>query len=517
MKGRESSKMMSQSSGCPLLHPDASLCAGRLGPTLLQDVHLLDKLQHFDREQLPPRNVHALGVGVHGIFKPSKDASKYSCASLFSMDCKETPVFARFSGVFTGREEAETVRDMRGFALKFYTSEGIWDLLTVNIPVFGVRDAKAGPDAIHAFKRDIRTGEWNTDTVWDFTVNHPEALHQTLLLLSDQYGTPNSYRNMNGAACNTFSMINKEGERHWVRFHLCSDLPSSGLDAFQAKMVAGEDPDFLRRDLKCAIERGDFPKWKLCIQVMKEEDGLKEGDWVFDATRYWCKKTYPPIELGTIELNRMPEDHYAQTEQVAFSPSNVIPGISFSPDRLLQGRLFIYPDTQYHRLGPNYKMIPINMPKNEFKTPYIGGPHRQLDATFPHYYPSLMDGLQPLNKIEGNKLPKEMPIRCDDADFFEYDDAKLSHLDQIRETCLKDASRNHLALNIARSLSKVTKKEIVDRAMDMLKKLDEGLANDVQSFCSRVEKADRNVVSEAQSFVCKLQKAMSQDVFQVSD
>lgn len=496
-----------------MLNPRYSMTAGKTGPTLLQDVDLIDKLQNFDREQIAPRNVHAQGVGAFGKFKASSNVSKYTFANLFKQGT-ETPIFVRFSGVFTGREEAETVRDMRGFALKFYTKKGNWDLLTVNIPVFGVQDAMTGPDAIHAFKRDPRTGEWNTDTVWDFVANHPEALHQTLLLLMDQYGTPISYRNMNTFACNTFSFLNKEGVRHWVRFQLVSDLPKEGLDAFQAKIIAGEDPDFLRKDLRHSIERGDHPNWKLCFQIMPESEGYKNASWAFDPSRFWPINDYPLYELGTIELDRMPTDHYTQTEQVAFSPANVVPGIGFSPDQLLQGRLFIYADTQFHRLGPNFRQIPINCPKNSFATPYYGGPHRSENAHFPVYFPSEFGGLQ------AQSNPIEAPVKCSDSGHFpppEVSAANMSYNKQILESWRNARPNNHLAFNVARSFLKITNQNVLHKALKMIRDVDGSLGREVEQWMEMGKRKDREVMGEGMLLVEKMRHNLEKKVFQVCD
>lgn len=341
-----SDNIVTNSSGCPILNNSYSLTAGATGPTLVQDTDLFDKLQHFDREQIPQRNVHALGTGAYGTFTVTKDLTKYTCAKIFSSIGEKTDLFVRFSGIFTDKGEAETLRDPRGFAIKFYTKEGNWDLLAINTPVFNVRDAKVGPDAIHAFKRDSRSHEWNSNSIWDFVINHPEAIHQTLMIFTDRDGTPASYRNMNAYGCNTFSFYNERNEKFWVKFHLLSHLEPLGLNVEQAKLIAGEDPDFLSRDLRSAIQNGNYPKWTLSVQIMPEADGYK-NPCAFDCTKVWCHDEYPLMELGTIELDRIPSDFYAEVEQAAFSPSNVVPGIGFSPDRLLQGRLFLYPDTQY--------------------------------------------------------------------------------------------------------------------------------------------------------------------------
>jgi len=523
----DESHPITNSSGCPIFSNSYSMTAGPTGPTLVQDTDLFDKLQHFDREQIPQRNVHALGTGAYGTFTCTNDMSRHTCARIFCEKGQKIDLFARFSGIFTEKGEAETVRDPRGFALKFYTKEGNWDLLAINTPVFNVRDAKLGPDAIHAFKRDPRTHEWNSDALWDFVVNHPESLHQTLMIFTDRDGTPASYRNMNAYGCNTFSLFNDKGERFWVKFHVISQLRSLGLDGQQARLIAGEDPDFLSRDLRKAIENRNFPKWTLSVQIMPEEEGYK-NPWTFDCTKIWCHDDYPLQELGIIELNRNPTDFHAEVEQVAFSPSNTVRGIGFSPDRLLQGRIFLYPDTQFHRLGSNFKQIPINIPHTDLVTPYVGGMHQMEygKTKFPHYHPScFLGGSQRQTsdtsaRTEQRKMgakDQEPAIKCEkgayyripeegsDEDYFKQPKAFLEALSS------KDC--DHLAINIALSLSKCERK-ICEMSVDMLKKVCENLAKKVQEQCYKLKDGTSESVTQGQKLMKDLACSMEQNRFE---
>jgi len=493
------------------------MTAGQTGPVLLQDVDLLDKLQYFDREQIPPRNVHAMGTGAYGCFTVSKDISKHSCAKLFSEVGKKTDIFVRFSGIFTGPCEAETVRDPRGFAIKFYTEEGNWDLLAINTPVFPVRDIKSGPDVIHAFKRDPRHHEWNSDTIWDFVVNHPESLHQTLMLFTDRDGTPASYRNMNAYGCNTFSLLNKEGKRCWVKFHITSDLAPFALDVHQAKLIAGENPDFLSADLRKAIQAKNFPKWKLSIQVMPEEQGYKHN-YTFDCTKIWPHDEFPLIEVGTIELNRLPTDFMSEVEQVAFSPSNVVPGIGFSPDRLLQGRLFLYPDTQYHRLGPNFRHIPINAPHGQFVTPYIGGPHNMEygKTKFPGYFPSCFGG--PQSALEKKAVIKEPKLCAESGDYYQYKDegSDCDYFEQPKSFLgvLAERDFKHLATNISLSLAKVDNEKLLNSVFDLLRKADDKLEKMVRKEHEMLSSGKSSCMTEGQKLVMELGENLGKNRFQ---
>jgi len=466
--------------GCPIAQFKNSMTAGPTGPVLLQDHVLMEKLKQFNREKIPARNVHALGVGAYGEFTVTNDISKYTCAKLFSEVGKTTPLFARFSGIFTEQGDPDTTRDPRGFAMKFYTEEGNWDLLGINTPVFNLRDAKLGPDAVHAFKRDPQTGMWNPTQTWDFTVTHPEGLHQALMIFSDRSGTPMSFRHMNAYGCHTFSFINAEKKRFWVKFHILCDQGAKGLTAPQAKLLAGEDANFLGRDLHEAIAQGNFPTWTLYCQVMSEEEGYSKP-FTFDATKVWKHADYPLIEIGKIVINRNPTDYFSEVEQVAFAPTTIVPGIGFSPDKLLQGRLLIYDDTQHHRLGPNYKQLPINRPRMEPTTYYTGGQmHLDIKQKFPHYHGSTFgtpreakEFVEPPFRVDGPADYYDPPLEGTDEDYYA----------QPRDfwNILSATDKNNLCYNIAASLSKVTSDAVIQKALFHFNKISTEFGNTIQA------------------------------------
>ncbi|MCQ9164954.1 MULTISPECIES: catalase [unclassified Arthrobacter] len=348
--------------GAPVANNQDSLTAGPRGPMLLQDVWFLEKLAHFDREVIPERRMHAKGSGAFGTLTITNDISRYTSAKVFSEVGKKTEMFARFSTVAGERGAADAERDIRGFAVKFYTEEGNWDLVGNNTPVFFFRDPLKFPDLNHAVKRDPRTNLRSAENNWDFWTNLPESLHQVTIVMSDR-GLPASYRHMHGFGSHTYSLINAEGERFWVKFHHVTQQGIKNLTDGEAAALVGSDRESHQRDLFDAIEAGDFPKWKLMVQIMPEADAETYKYHPFDLTKVWSKKDYPLIEVGEWELNRNAENYFADVEQAAFSPANVVPGISFSPDRMLQGRLFSYGDAQRYRLGVNHHQIPVNAPK----------------------------------------------------------------------------------------------------------------------------------------------------------
>jgi len=472
--------VLNLSNGAPLDEGKNSLTAGPFGPVLMQDHGLIDKIQHFTREKTPPRNVHALGTGAYGYFTAtnSEEIKKYTNASLFQGVGKRTPIFVRFSGIFTEVGDPDTTRDPRGFAIKFYTEEGNWDLLAINTPVFNVRDMKMGPDTVHAFKRDPRSGNWHPTQTWDYVATHPEGLHMMLMVYSNRDGTPLSYRHMNAFGCNTFSFINEEKKRVWVKFHIISTLGAKGLTAEHAKLVAGEDPNFLSRDLRQAIERGEFPKWKFAVQIMKEEDGYTDPR-AFDCTKSWPHSEFPLIDLGELTLNKNPVDFHAEVEQVAFSPANTVPGIGYSPDKLLQGRLLVYDDTQFHRLGPNFKQIPINCPLKPATTMYVGGQHNQeIRNKYPHYWPNSFNGphpdprlVEPGFKCDGPAGYYNLPHEGTDFDYYQQARDFLEVMEQDE--------KKHLYLNIACSLEKVVP-EVREKMMVHFNKIDNTLAKSIE-------------------------------------
>ena len=338
------------------------MTAGPRGPMLLQDVWFLEKLAHFDREVIPERRMHAKGSGAYGTFTVTHDITKYTKAKIFSQIGKKTEMFVRFSTVAGERGAADAERDIRGFAMKFYTEEGNWDLVGNNTPVFFLRDPLKFPDLNHAIKRDPRTNMRSAKNNWDFWSSLPEALHQVTITMSDR-GVPLSYRNMHGFGSHTFSMINAKNERVWVKFHFVTQQGIKNLTDAEAEAIVAKDRESHQRDLYESIEHGDFPRWKMFIQVMTEDQAKKMPYNPFDLTKVWYHGEYPLIEVGYFELNRNPENYFAEVEQAAFNPANVVPGISFSPDKMLQGRLFSYGDAQRYRLGVNHHQIPVNAPR----------------------------------------------------------------------------------------------------------------------------------------------------------
>lgn len=366
---------LTTAAGAPVANNQDSLTAGPRGPMLLQDVWFLEKLAHFSREVIPERRMHAKGSGAFGTFTVTHDITKYTKANIFSEVGKKTEMFARFSTVAGERGAADAERDIRGFSLKFYTDEGNWDLVGNNTPVFFFRDPLKFPDLNRAVKRDPRTNLRNAENNWDFWTNLPEALHQITIVMSDR-GIPASYRHMHGFGSHTYSLINAEGERFWVKFHHRTQQGIKNLTDAEAAKLVGEDRESAQRDLFDSIEEGDFPKWKLMVQIMPEADAQTYKYHPFDLTKVWSKKDYPLIEVGEWELNRNAENYYADVEQSAFTPANVVPGISFSPDRMLQGRLFSYGDAQRYRLGVNHHQIPVNAPKNPANTYHRDGQGR---------------------------------------------------------------------------------------------------------------------------------------------
>ncbi len=358
----EQNKRLTQANGAPVADNTNSLTAGARGPMMLQDVWHLEKLAHFDREVIPERRMHAKGSGAFGTFKVTQDISKYSKAKVFSEIGKETEVFVRFSTVAGERGAADAERDIRGFAMKFYTEEGNWDLVGNNTPVFFLRDGLRFPDLNHAVKRDPKTNMRSAQNNWDFWTSLPEAFHQVTITMSDR-GLPKSYRHMHGFGSHTFSFYNAKNERYWVKFHLVCQQPIENLSDEEAAKLVGMDRESHQRDLFEAIEKKDFPRWKMFVQIMTEEQAKNHGENPFDITKVWFKKDFPLIEVGVLELNRNPENYFAEVEQAAFNPAHVVPGIGLSPDKLLQSRLFAYGDAHRYRLGVNNDLIPVNQPK----------------------------------------------------------------------------------------------------------------------------------------------------------
>ena len=362
-------------SGCPIANNQDSLTAGPRGPMLMQDVWYLEKMAHFDREVIPERRMHAKGSGAFGRFTVTHDITQYTKAMLFSEVGKQTDMFVRFSTVAGERGAADAERDIRGFAMRFYTEQGNWDLVGNNTPVFFFRDPLKFPDLNHAVKRDPRTNMRSPTNNWDFWTGLPEALHQVTIVMSDR-GIPASYRHMHGFGSHTFSFINAANERYWVKFHFKTQQGIKNLTDQEAADLVGKDRESSQRDLYEAIEGGDFPRWTMYVQIMPEADAATVPYHPFDLTKVWPKGDYPLIEVGEFELNKNPENYFADVEQAAFNPAHIVPGLGFSPDRMLQGRLFSYGDAQRYRLGINHSQIPVNTPRCPYHSYHRDGAMR---------------------------------------------------------------------------------------------------------------------------------------------
>lgn len=349
--------------------------AGQRGPVTLQDPWFLEKLAHFDREVIPERRMHAKGSGAYGTFTLTHDISKYTTAAIFNGIGKKTECFVRFSTVAGERGAADAERDIRGFAIKFYTEEGNWDLVGNNTPVFFLRDPLKFPDLNHAVKRDPKSNLRSADNNWDFWTLLPESLHQVTITMSDR-GIPASYRHMHGFGSHTYSFLNAENERTWVKFHWKTVQGIKNLTDAEAEALVAKDRESHQRDLFESIEKGDFPKWEFKIQVMTEKEADEYRINPFDLTKVWSQKEFPLIDVGVMELNRNPENYYAEVEQSAFNPMNIVEGIGFSPDKMLQGRLFSYGDAQRYRLGVNHNEIPVNKPRCPFHSFHRDGAMR---------------------------------------------------------------------------------------------------------------------------------------------
>ena len=366
---------LTTAAGAPVPDNQNVMTAGPRGPMLLQDVWHLEKLAHFAREVIPERRMHAKGSGAFGQFTVTHDITGYSKAKIFSTIGKKTPLAMRFSTVAGERGAADAERDIRGFAMKFYTEEGNWDLVGNNTPVFFLRDPLKFPDLNRAVKRDPRTNMRSAENNWDFWTLLPEALHQVTIVMSDR-GIPRSYRHMHGFGSHTFSLLNANNERFWVKFHLVTQQGIENLTDAEATELVGRDRESSQADLLNAIDEGDFPRWDLKIQVMPEKDAATYHLNPFDLTKVWPHGDYPLIDVGVLELNRNAENYFAEIEQLAFNPANVVPGISFSPDKMLQSRLFNYGDAQRYRLGVNHHQIPVNAPQCPFHSNHRDGQMR---------------------------------------------------------------------------------------------------------------------------------------------
>lgn len=462
-------KNLTTASGMPYVHHEDTQSAGPRGPLLLQDFILHEKLAHFNRERIPERIVHAKGSAAYGTFTVTHDITTYSKAKLFRTIGKKTRVLLRFSTVGGEKGSADTERDPRGFALKFYTEDGNWDLVGNNTPVFFIKDPKKFPDFIHTQKRDPFTNCKSAAMMWDFFSLNPESLHQVLFLMSDR-GTPFGHRHMHGFGSHTYTLINSENEVVYVKFHFKSQQGIKNFTSGEAKQMRAEDPDFAQRDLLNAIEGGDFPKWILKIQVMTAAQAGTYAFNPFDLTKVWSQKEYPLLEVGVLELNQNPDNYFSEVEQAAFAPSRIVDGIGHSPDKMLQGRILAYPDAQRYRLGVNFEQIPVN------RCPFMVNNY-QRDGLMrvdengrrsPNYFPNSFDDIKP---NESYKRPAE-PLAFPVVDWYDRNaEGENDHYTQpgvfFREV-LSVEDKQNLMSNIAESMLGINgpkKEEIINRQL----------------------------------------------------
>jgi len=423
----------------------------------MQDVHLMEKLAHFNRERIPERVVHAKGAGAYGYFEVTGDVTKYTRAKFLSEVGKRTEVFVRFSTVGGEKGSADSARDPRGFAVKFYTEEGNYDMTGNNTPVFFIRDPLKFPDFIHTQKRDPATNTKNPDMFWDFLSLTPESTHQVTILFSDR-GTPRSYRHMNGYSSHTFKWHNAKGEYFWVQYHFETEQGIQNLTRQEADRLAGDDPDHATRDLYEAIERGEYPAWKVSVQIMTPEQA-KDYRWdIFDITKVWPHGDFPLVEIGRMVLNRNPENYFADVEQAAFSPGNLVPGIAASPDKMLQARIVSYHDAHLYRLGPNYQLLPVNAPKACPMDNYQRDGYMRFDANGgggPNYYPNSMGGPEP--DPDAGEPPFEVSGMAA-RHKYEHPNDDFAQAGVLYRKVMTDEDREHLVGNIVAHLGHAQKR-----------------------------------------------------------
>ncbi|MCE7301458.1 catalase [Campylobacter coli] len=452
-----------------------SLSAGAKGPLLMQDYLLLEKLAHQNRERIPERTVHAKGSAAYGEIKITADLSAYTKAKIFKKG-EVTPLFLRFSTVAGEAGAADAERDVRGFAIKFYTKEGNWDLVGNNTPTFFIRDAYKFPDFIHTQKRDPRTHLRSNNAAWDFWSLCPESLHQVTILMSDR-GIPASYRHMHGFGSHTYSFINDKNERFWVKFHFKTLQGIKNLSNKEAAELIAKDRESHQRDLYNAIENKDFPKWKVQVQILAEKDADKLGFNPFDLTKIWPHSVVPLMDIGEMILNQNPQNYFNEVEQAAFSPSNIVPGIGFSPDKMLQARIFSYPDAQRYRIGTNYHLLPVNRARSEVNTYNVAGAmnfdsYRNGAA---YYEPNSYEEspkedksyLEPDLVLEGN-AQRYAPL---DDDFYTQPRALFNIMNQNQ--------KEQLFENIAASMEGVEEK-IITRALGHFEKISPDYAQGIK-------------------------------------
>ncbi|ANT59293.1 MULTISPECIES: catalase [unclassified Salipiger] len=451
------SKRLTTSAGAPVPSNETSATAGPRGPVLLEDYQLVEKLAHQNRERIPERVVHAKGWGAQGTFTVTHDISKYTSAKLFSKVGNTCDILSRWSTVAGEQGAADAERDVRGFSIKFYTEEGNWDVVGNNTPIFFIRDAFKFPDFIRTQKRHPKTNLRSPEAMFDFWAGQPESVHQVTILMSDR-GIPKNPMHMHGYGSHTFSMFNDKGERYWVKFHFRCQQPIANYTNEQAEKIVGETRESYQEDLYNAIEEGKFPKWELNIQVMEEEQAAQLDFNPFDLTKVWSHKDFPLIPVGMLEFNKNPDNYFQMIENAAFSPSNKIPGIGFSPDKMLQGRLFSYADAHRYRLGTHYEALPANAPKSPVHHYHKDGAMRFFPPQTGHidayYEPNQYE-----DSAKADPSVMEPPLKISgDADRYVQEDKDADYVQPraLYAEVLGDDERKRLHLNMARAMAPVS-------------------------------------------------------------
>ena len=471
-------KKLTTTSGNPIADNQNSLTAGSRGGIMLQDYQLLEKLAHQNRERIPERAVHAKGSAAYGTLEITHDISRYTKANVLQKG-EKTRLFLRFSTVAGEAGAADAARDVRGFAIKFYTKEGNWDLVGNNTPIFFIKDPYKFPDFIHTQKRDPRTHLRSNEAAWDFWSLSPETMHQVTILMSDR-GIPASYRHMHGFGSHTYSLINDKNERFWVKFHFKTRQGIKNLTNDEAAQIIAKDRESNQRDLFESIEKGDFPSWDFKIQIMTQDQAKSVKFNPFDLTKTWSHKEFPLIDVGVMTLNENPKNYFNEVEQAAFSPSNIVPGISFSPDKMLQARIFSYPDAQRYRIGTHYAQLSVNRPISEINTYITGGAMNngmyELDDKA-YYEPNSFGGgkedrslLEPDINLEG--AMQRHDHRAEDQDYYSQPRALF--------VLMNDSQRSQLFSNIAESMASVSE-AIKERAIGHFEQISPEYANGVRA------------------------------------
>ena len=467
---KESNRITSQH-GIPVGDNQHSVTAGLSGPTLLEDVYLIEKLAHFNRERIPERIVHAKGAGASGYFESTVEMSQYTKAKMFEKEGKKTPLFVRFSTVAGEKGSSDTVRDPRGFAVKFYTEEGNYDLVMNNTPVFFIRDGIKFPDFIHSQKKDPAMNARNPNMAWDFFSHSPESMHQVTILYSDR-GIPASYRNMNGYSGHTFKWVNKGGDAVWVKYHFKTNQKIRNLATSDAKILAGTEPDYHTKDLYDAIKAGNFPSWTVYVQIMPFEDAWTYRFNPFDITKVWPHSDYPLQEIGKMVLDRNPANYFAEVEQSAFSPGNVVPGVELSTDKMRQARFFAETYPHSYRLGVNYTAIPVNSPKNSGVVNYYRDGHMRVDENSngeTNYEPNSFGG--PIEDGQAKRIPYQVQGHAEAGPYeLHREDSDFVQAGNLYRIMIED-QKQILVDNIIDDLKDV-RNDIVERQLEYFMEAD---------------------------------------------